>query len=203
MSMEMIQELRAQTGAGVMDVKKALDEAGGDKDKALELLRKRGEKVAAKKAGRDASEGTITSYVHMDKIGVLVELNCETDFVARTDDFKALGKDIALQIASMAPQYLTPEEVPADVVEKEREIYLEQIEGDKPEDVKAKIVDGKVEKFYKEVCLMKQPFFKDDKMSIEELITSSIGKLGENIQLSRFVRFSLDDSAETKKKTCC
>lgn len=203
MSMEMIQELRAQTGAGVMDVKKALDEAGGDKEKALELLRKRGEKVAAKKAGRDASEGTITSYVHMDKIGVLVELNCETDFVARTDDFKALGKDIALQIASMAPQYLTPEDVPAAVVEKEREIYLEQIEGDKPEDVKQKIVDGKVEKFYKEVCLMKQPFFKDDKMSIEELITSSIGKLGENIQLSRFVRFALDDSAETKKKACC
>lgn len=202
MSMEMIQELRAQTGAGVMDVKKALDEAGGDKEKALENLRKRGQKVAAKKAGREATEGVITSYIHMDKIGVLVELNCETDFVARTDDFKALGKDIALQIASMNPQYLKVEDVPAEIVEKEREIYMEQIEGDKPEDVKAKIVDGKVNKFYTEVCLMKQPFFKDDKKSIEELITESIGKLGENIQLSRFVRFSLDDAPEAKKACC-
>lgn len=194
--MELIQELRAQTGAGVMDVKKALDEAGGDKDKAIELLRKRGEKIASKKAGREASEGVIASYIHMDKIGVLVELNCETDFVARTDDFKNLAKDIALQVASMNPQYLAPEDVPAAVVEKEREIYMEQIEGDKPEEVKQKIVDGKVNKFYEEVCLLKQPFFKDDKMTIEELITANIGKMGENIQLRRFSRLALDDATK-------
>lgn len=193
MSMEMIQQLRAQTGAGIMDVKKALDEAGNDADKALEILRKRGQQIAAKKAGRQASEGVIASYIHMNKIGAMVELNCETDFVARTDDFQALAKDIAMQIASMMPEYLNEEDVPEEVKDKEREIYREQIEGDKPEDVVEKIVEGKLSKYYQNACLMNQKFFKDDKKTVQDVLTEAIGKLGENIQVRRMVRFSLDD----------
>lgn len=193
MSMELIQKLRAQTGAGVVDVKKALDEAAGDYDKALEALRKRGEAVALKKAGREASEGLIFSYIHMDRIGVLVEVNCETDFVARTDDFKQLAKDIALQIASMNPQYLAPENIPADVVTKEKDIYAAQIEPGKPDAVKEKIIAGKLEKFYNEQCLLRQRFFKNDELTIQDLVTAAIGKIGENIRVRRFVRFSLDD----------
>lgn len=189
----MIQQLRAQTGAGIMDVKKALDEAGNDADKALEILRKRGQQIAAKKAGRQASEGVIASYIHMNKIGAMVELNCETDFVARTDDFQALAKDIAMQIASMMPEYLNEEDVPEEVKDKEREIYREQIEGDKPEDVVEKIVEGKLSKYYQNACLMNQKFFKDDKKTVQDVLTEAIGKLGENIQVRRMVRFSLDD----------
>lgn len=192
MSTEQIQQLRAQTGAGIVDVKKALDEAGGDYDKALEELRKRGAEMASKKAGRVASEGVITSYIHMDRIGVLLELNCETDFVARTEDFKALAKDLAMQVASMNPLYVSEEDVPEEVVAKEREIYKEQIEGDKPEDVMEKILDGKVKKYMDDVCLLNQSFFKNEDQTIQELIHEAVGKLGENVVVKRFSRFSLD-----------
>lgn len=195
-TMEQIQKLRAQTGAGVLDVKKALDEAGDDYEKALDELRKRGEAIAGKKAGRAASEGVIASYIHMDKIGVLVELNCETDFVARTDDFKTLGKDIAMQVASMQPQFVSEDQIPQEVKDKEREIYMAQIEGDKPDDVKEKIVEGKLKKFAEEACLLNQTFFKNEDQTIQDLLNEYIGKLGENIQVSRFVRMSLDDERD-------
>lgn len=190
--MEMIQKLRNQTGAGVLDTKKALDEAGGDYDAALELLRKRGEAIALKKGGREAGEGIVTSYIHMDRIGVLLELNCETDFVARTEDFKQLGKDICMQIASMNPRWLSPEEVPADVITQEQGIYAAQIEGNKPDAVKQKIVEGKMNKFYDENCLLRQTFFKNEDQTIQDLLTQAIGKIGENIRVRRFTRFSLD-----------
>ncbi len=194
MSMEQITQLRNATGAGILDVKKALDEAGGDYDKAMDIIRKRGAAVALKKAGRVASEGVITSYIHQERIGVLLEVNCETDFVARTDEYKAFAKDLAMQIASMQPEYVSEEDVPADVVAKEREIYKEQIEGNKPVDVVEKILDGKIQKYYDETCLMRQKFFKNEDQTIQELVQETIGKMGENIQIRRFVRFSLDDN---------
>lgn len=199
MSMEQIQQLRAQSGAGVMDVKKALDEAKGDYDGALEILRKKGVQTAAKKADRDAHEGVIQSYIHMDRIGVLVELNCETDFVARTDEFKMLAKDIAMQVASMQPQYVSSDMVPAEIIEKEKEIFTAQLADEgKPAEVMEKILEGKIQKFFSEVVLMNQPFFKDEEQTIQDVIHAAVGKLGENIQVKRFVRFSLDDSAEVK-----
>lgn len=199
MSTKQIQELRQQSGAGVMDVKKALEASGGDYEKALEELRKKGAATAAKKAGRDAGEGVIMSYIHMDRIGVLLELNCETDFVARTDDFKSLAKDIAMQVASMEPRYVKSEDVPAEVIEKEKEVYRAQLkEEGKPEDVMEKILEGKVKKFASEVCLMNQKFFKNEEQTIEDVIHDSIGKLGENIQVRRFTRFSLDDHESAK-----
>lgn len=191
--MEQIQKLRSQTGAGVIDVKKALDETAGDYDKALDLLRKRGEAIALKKSARDASDGMIFSYIHMGRIGVLLELNCETDFVARTDDFQQLGKDICMQIASMNPRYLSPETVPAEIVTREREVYMGQVDASKPEEVKTKIVDGKLKKFYDESCLLNQKFFKNEDLTIQALVTESVGKIGENIRVRRFVRFSLDE----------
>lgn len=190
---ELIQKLRSQTGAGIVDVKKALDETSGDYDKALEILRKRGEAVALKKAGREASEGVVTSYIHMNKIGVLLELNCETDFVARTEDFQQLAKDLAMQVASMNPRYLKPEDVTPEVKAKEREIYAAQIEGNKPENVKEKIIEGKLNKFFEEQCLLNQRFFKNEDQTIQDLLNEAIGKMGENIQIRRFARFSLDD----------
>jgi elongation factor Ts len=195
--MEMIQQLRSQTGAGILDVKKALDEAGSDYDKALELLRKRGQQVAAKKAGREASEGIIASYVHMHKIGVIVELNCETDFVARTEDFQQLGKDLAMQVASMNPLYVATDDVPHELLEKEREIYGEQIEAGTAADVREKIIEGKLKKYLNDVCLLNQLYFKDQDKTIQDLLTEAIGKLGENIQVKRFARFSLDDADKT------
>ncbi len=202
MSIELVQQLRAQTGAGIMDAKTALKEANGDYDKALEALRKRGAAVAEKKAGRDASQGIITSYIHMNKIGVLVELNCETDFVARTNDFLQLAKDIAMQVASMNPRFVAPEDVPQEVIDKEREIYAAQMEGKKPAAVQEKIVNGKMNKFYEEVCLLHQPFFKNQDITIQELMTQAVGKLGENIKVGRFVRFSLDDDSSKRAHRC-
>ncbi len=191
--MEQIQKLRSQTGAGVVDVKKALDETGGDYDKALDLLRKRGEAVALKKSARDASDGMMFSYIHMGRIGVLLELNCETDFVARTDDFQQLGKEICMQIASMSPRYVSSEEIPADVVSREREVYVSQIDASKPKEVQDKIIEGKLKKYYDEVCLLNQKFFKNEDQTIQALVTEAIGKIGENIRVRRFVRFSLDE----------
>lgn len=193
---EMVKNLREKTGAGMMDCKKALTEAGGDFDKAVELLRKKGLAAAEKKAGRQASEGVIGSYIHMDKIGVLLEVNCETDFVARTDDFKQFVKDVAMHIAAASPRYLKREDIPEDVINKEKEIYKEQIKN-KPEHVIEKIVEGKLEKFYSEVCLLDQVFVKDPegKKKVKDLLTEMIAKLGENIIIRRFVRYQIGEES--------
>jgi elongation factor Ts len=191
MSNDLIKELREQTGAGIMDVKEALEEAGGDRDKAIELLRKKGLAKQAKKADRAANEGIIESYIHAGgRIGVLVEVNCETDFVARTDDFKNLVKEIALHIAAANPLYISVEDVPTEVLEKEKEIYKEQA-GDKPDDVVEKMLEGKIQKFLEEVCLLSQPFVKDNEKTIGDLLGEATGKMGENIQVRRFARYML------------
>lgn len=191
---DMVKELREKTGAGMMDCKRALTESGGDADKAIKVLREKGLATAAKKSGRVASEGLIGSYIHMDKIGVLVEINCETDFVARTDDFRELAKDVAMHIAASNPSYLSREDVPQEVVEREKEIYRAQI-SNKPPQVVDKIVEGKLDKFYGESCLLDQIFIKDpdQKQKVKDLITDKIAKLGENILVRRFVRFQLGE----------
>lgn len=191
MSNDLIKQLREQTGAGIMDVKEALEEAGGNQDTAIEILRKKGLAKQAKKADRVANEGLVESYIHAGgRIGVLVEINCETDFVARTDDFKNLVKEIALHIAASNPLYVSAEDVPAEVIEKEKEIYKEQA-GDKPADVLEKMLEGKVQKYLEEVCLLSQPFVKDPNKTIGELLGEATGKMGENIQVRRFARFML------------
>jgi len=197
-----VKELREKTGAGMMDCKKALTEAGGDFGKAEDFLRTKGLASAARKAGRLASEGAVGSYVHMGgKIGVLVEVNSETDFVARTEPFQALVKDIAMHIAASAPQYVRREEVPADVVAKEMEIAKAQArEQKKPEAIIEKIAQGKVDKFFKEVCLLEQPFVKDDKKSVQEMMNEQVGKIGENVQIRRFARFVLGEGLEKKSE---
>ena len=197
-----VKELREKTGAGMMDCKKALTEAGGDFGKAEDFLRTKGLASAARKAGRLASEGAVGSYVHMGgKIGVLVEVNSETDFVARTEPFQALVKDIAMHIAASAPQYVRREEVPADVVAKEMEIGRAQArEQKKPEAIIEKIAQGKVDKFFKEVCLLEQPFVKDDKKSVQEMMNEQVGKIGENVQIRRFSRFVLGEGLEKKSE---
>lgn len=190
-----IKELREQTGAGMMDCKKALTEAAGDSEKALDLLRQRGLAMASKKASREASEGLVTSYIHMGgKLGVLVEINCETDFVAKTDDFQELTKDIAMHIAAANPICIRRDEISATVIEKEKEIYAAQVEN-KPPQVVEKIVEGKLEKFYSEICLEDQVFVKDPdgKKKIKDLIVEKIAKIGENIVIKRFVRFQLGE----------
>jgi elongation factor Ts len=194
---EMVKRLREQTGAGMMDCKKVLTESNGDMEKALEILRKKGLAAAEKKAGRKASEGLVSSYIHMDRIGVLLEVNCETDFVARTDEFRQLVKEIAMHIAAANPRYLSRDTVPADVIEKEKEIYKAQIK-DKPEHVIERIVQGKLDKFYAETCLMEQIFVKDpeQKMKIQDLVTEKIAKLGENIVVRRFVRYQIGEETE-------
>ncbi len=187
----LIKDLREQTGAGIMDVKEALEEAGNDKDKAIEILRKKGLAKQAKKADRTANEGLVESYIHAGgRIGVLLEVNCETDFVARTDDFKNLVKEIALHIAASNPLYISKEDVPAEVIEKEKEIYKEQFAG-KPDDVIEKMLEGKVAKYYEEVCLLEQPFVRDGEKTIGGLLGEATGKMGENIQIRRFARFML------------
>ena len=197
-----VKELREKTGAGMMDCKKALTEAGGDFAKAEEVLRKKGLSAAAKKAGRIASEGAVASYIHMGgKIGVLLEVNCETDFVARTEGFQTLVKDLAMHVAAAAPQCVRREEVPAAVVEKELEIARHQArEQKKPEAIVEKIAAGKVEKFYKDVVLMEQPFVKDDKKSVQDVVTEAVAKIGENIQVRRFARFVLGEGLERKQE---
>ncbi len=188
---KLVMQLREQTGAGVLEAKKALEESGDNVEKAIEALRKSGAVKAAKKADRETHEGLVYSYIHGGgKVGVLLEVLCETDFVARNPEFKALAQDLAMQIAAMNPLYVSPENVPAEVVEKEKEVYREEMHG-KPADIVEKIVTGKLEKWYSEVCLIKQPFIKDEDMTIEELVKSKIAKLGENIQIRRFVRFNL------------
>ncbi|MGI6318371.1 MAG: translation elongation factor Ts [Firmicutes bacterium] len=197
-SAEMVKELRALTGVGMMDCKKALIEAGGDIEKAKELLREKGLSVAAKRAGRIAAQGVIESYIHLGgKVGVLVEVNCETDFVARNEDFRAFVKDICLQVAATNPSYLKREEVPPEVIEKEKEILTKQAlaEG-KPEKIVEKIVTGRMEKFYTENCLLDQEFIKDQDKTIKDLLTELIGKIGENIVIRRFVRYEMGEGLD-------
>lgn len=193
-SADLIKELREKTGVGMMECKKALTESNGDFEKAIDFLRQKGLATAVKKAGRAASEGLVESYIHMGKIGTLVEVNCETDFVARTDDFRELVKDIAMQIAASNPLYLSREEIPQDVVDREKDIYRAQV-ADKPPQVIEKIIDGKLEKYYTDVCLLDQLFIKDteQKQKVKDLITEKIAKLGENIVIRRFARFQLGE----------
>ncbi|MBO8131502.1 MAG: translation elongation factor Ts [Candidatus Marinimicrobia bacterium] len=190
---ELVKKLRDMTGSGVMDCKGALKEADGDIEKAVEILRKKGIAKAEKKAGREVKEGLIWSYIHPgNKIGVLVEVNCETDFVARTDDFKNFTKDIAMQIAATNPLAITREDIDPKIIEKEKEIYAEQAKAQgKPEAVIEKIVEGRLEKYFQEACLMEQPFVKDPQKTIKDYLTEMVAKLGENIVISRFVRFQL------------
>ncbi len=194
---DMVKRLREQTGAGMMDCKKALSESNGDFENAIDVLRKKGLAAAEKKAGRKASEGLILSYIHMDKIGVLVEVNCETDFVARTDDFRQFVKDVAMHIAAANPRYLSRENIPQDVIEREKSIYREQTK-DRPEHVVEKIFEGKLEKFYAENCLMDQIFVKDpeQKKRIRDIVTEMVSRFGENIIIRRFTRFQLGEELE-------
>ncbi len=188
-----VSELRARTGAGMMDCKRALEEAGGDMDKASEILRKKGIAKAEKRAGRVATQGLVVSYIHHNQqVGVLLELNCETDFVARNEAFGQLARDIALHVASADPIGVNPEDVPAELVERERRIAEEQVAAEKkPEQIRAKIVDGKIKKFVAERTLLEQPFVKNDKITVGELIKEASGKLGETISVRRFARFQV------------
>jgi elongation factor Ts len=190
---KLVAELRARTGAGMMDCKKALEEVGGDLDKAAELLRKKNVVKADKRAGRHAAEGLIEAYVHFNgKVAVLVELNCETDFVARTDAFRQLAKDVALHVASAAPIAVRIEDVPRDVVDAERRIYEAQVaEQKKPENIRAKIVEGMLKKFYEERVLLEQKFVKDDTRTVGDLVRELAAQTGENVQVRRFARFEL------------
>ena len=190
-----VKALRDRTGAGMMDCKKALEETGGDAEKALDLLRAKGVARAAKRAEKAANQGIIGSYIHFDgKTAVIVELNCETDFVANTDDFRALAKDLAMHIASSAPLAVSQADIPADVVERERKVYLEQVkEEGKPEQIAAKIVEGKLQKFFRENTLLAQPFVKDPDKTIEELVTEVSAKTGEKVQVARFARMKVGE----------
>lgn len=207
----MVKELRDMTGAGMMDAKKALVETDGNIDKAVDLLREKGLAAAAKKAGRIAAEGVVQSYIHAGgRIGVLVEVNCETDFVAKTDDFQSLARDIAMQIAAVNPAYLNREEVPAEVIEHEKQVLLEQAKVEAEEDVKVgrkpkpeavleKMVNGRIEKFYKENCLLEQAFIKDGDKTVTDIINENIAKIGENINVRRFVRYGLGEGIEKRQ----
>jgi len=196
-SAEMIKNLREKTGTGMMECKKALTECNGDFEKAIDLLRQKGLASAVKKAGRTASEGLIHSYLHMGKIGAMIEVNCETDFVARTEDFKELVKDIAMHIAAATPLYLTRDDVQQDTIEREKEIYRAQV-ADKPPHVVEKIIEGKLEKFYTDTCLLDQLFIKDpeQKKRIKDIVSEKVARLGENIVIRRFVRFQLGETAQ-------
>lgn len=190
-----VKALREKTGAGMMDCKKALVEAGGDEEKAITILREKGLAAAAKRAGRIAAEGMVESYIHLGgRVGVLVEVNCETDFVARNEQFRTFVKDICLQIAATNPAYLSKDDVPAEVLEKERQILRAQaLNEGKPEKVIDKIVEGRIEKFYKENCLLEQPFIRDQEVTIKDLLVSLIAKIGENIVIRRYSRFALGE----------
>ena len=192
----MVKELREKTGAGMMDCKNALAEVDGDIEKAIEFLRKKGLATAQKRAGRALNEGIIQSYIHMTgKLGVMVEVNCETDFVAKNEDFKEFAKNIAMHIAASNPLGITPEDVPNDIIEKEKEIYRAQaLEMGKPENVVDKIVEGKLKKFYEDSCLLNQPYVRDNNISIADLLNDLIAKIGENISIKRFVRYQIGES---------
>lgn len=194
-SSSMVKDLREKTGSGMMDCKKALAESGGNFEKAVDYLRQKGLATAARRAGKVASEGQIGSYVHAGgKIGVMLEVNCETDFVAKTDDFHAFAKDVAMHIAASSPLYIQRENVPPEALEREREIYRAQArEAGKPEKIMEKIVEGKLEKYYSEVCLLEQPFIKDPDRTVQDLLNGLIGKLGEKVEVRRFIRFQVGE----------
>lgn len=190
---QMVKELRDKTAAGMMDCKKALSETDGDMEKAIDLLRKKGLAVAAKRAGRATSEGVIETYIHAGgKLGVMIELNCETDFVAKTDKFKELARDLAMHIAASNPVAIERDNVPEDILVREKNIYVQQaLESGKPENIVEKIVSGKVDKFLSEVCLLEQKYVKNPDLSIQDLLTDCVGKMGENISVKRFTRFQI------------
>ena len=196
-----VKELRDKTGAGMMDCKKALVETGGDMDKAVDLLREKGLAAAVKRADRIAAEGVVESYIHMGgKIGVLVEINCETDFVARTDEFKELARDIAMQIAASSPKFISREEVPQAEIEKEKEILRAQaLNEGKPEKIVDRMVEGRIGKYYKEVCLMEQPFIKDTDMTVTDLINEKTVKIGEKISIRRFARYAMGEGLDKRE----
>lgn len=199
-SVELVKDLRQRTGAGIVDCKVALQESKGDIEGAIDYLRRKGLATAAKKAGRIATEGLISSYIHAGgKMGVLVEVNCETDFVAKTEDFQNFVKNIAMHIAAANPQYIRREDVPTEVLEKEKEIYRTQaLEAGKPPKVVEKIVEGKMERFFSEVCLLEQTYIKDSDLTIKELVDSMVAKLGENIAIRRFARFQLGEGITSR-----
>lgn len=192
-TLELIQQLRDRTGIGMMDCKKALQEANGDIEKAIELLRKKGAAIAQKRSGNTTSEGLIHAYIHPgSRIGVLIEINCETDFVARTQDLKNFAQDVCLHIAAIKPLYLNPEDVDSKLLEHERTIFKEQMAASgKPEKIIDQIVEGKISKLYSEICLMKQSFVKNDQLTVEDVLKDVIAKLGENIKIRRFVRYEI------------
>lgn len=196
----MVKELRERSGAGMMDCKKALTETNGDIDKAIDFLREKGLAAAAKKAGRVAAEGLVEAYIHgAGRIGVMVEINCETDFVAKTDGFKTLAKDVAMQIAAENPSYVRREEVPEEILNHEREVLKAQaLNEGKPAKIVEKMIVGRIEKFYKEVCLMEQPFIKDPDKTITQLVNENIAKIGENISIRRFTRYQLGEGLEKR-----
>jgi elongation factor Ts len=200
-----VKSLRERTGAGMMECKKALTEAGGDEEKAITILRERNKGIQEKKGGRVTAEGLVESYIHMGgRIGVLVEVNCETDFVSRSEDFKNFVRDVALQICALDAQYITSDEIPADIIEKEREIAKSQALSDpkmanKPENVITNIVEGRVGKFKAEITLLEQPFVKDQSVTVQELLKQIIAKTGENIRIRRFVRFKMGEGLEKKQ----
>ena len=192
--LKQVAKLRQQTGCGINDCRNALEEAGNDKEKAIDILRKKGElKAAQKTAERETKEGIVYAYIHPNKkIGAMVELDCETDFVARNEEFQQLAKDLAMQIAATSPLYLKPEDIPEEVLNKEKEIYKEQLLAEsKPKDMMEKIIEGKVAKWYEDVCLIKQPFIKNEDLTIEQLIKEKIAKIGEKIEIDQFVRFQV------------
>ncbi|MBU5677446.1 translation elongation factor Ts [Alkaliphilus sp. MSJ-5] len=197
----MVKELREKTGAGMMDCKKALTETDGNMDKAVEVLREKGLAAVAKKAGRIAAEGLVEAYIHGGRIGVLVEVNSETDFVAKNQEFKDFVKDVALQVAAANPQYVSRDQVDQEMIEKEKEILKKQaLNEGKPEKIVDKMVEGRIEKFYKEICLLEQPFVKNPDITIGELLTEKISKIGENITIRRFTRYEVGEGIEKKEE---
>ena len=197
----LVKELREKSGAGMMDCKKALTETNGDMDKAIDFLREKGLASVAKKSSRIASEGLIDSYIHGGRIGVLVEVNSETDFVAKNEEFKSFVRDIAMQVAAVAPKYVSREEVPAEEVEHERKVLTEQARGEnKPEHIIEKMVEGRLEKFYEEICLLDQDFIKDPDKKIQDILNDLIAKIGENIKIRRFVRFEVGEGLEKREE---
>ncbi len=196
-SKEMVKALRERTGAGVLDCKRALEETGGDLEEATRLLRQRGLAIAAKKASRVAQEGLVEAYIHAGgRLGALVEINCETDFVARTEEFQRLAHDLAMQVVASNPHYLCPEDIPPEVLEEKKRLFLSELEEqNKPEHLWERIVEGRLERYYDQVCLLRQPFIKDEGLTVEEVIIEGIAKLGENIVVRRFVRYELGEGS--------
>lgn len=200
-SAQLIKELREKTGAGMMDCKKVLVETDGDIDKAIDLLREKGLASAEKKASRIASEGLVASYIHSGRIGVLVEVNSETDFVAKTDEFKEFVKDIAMQVAASNPEYLCEEDVPQEAIDKEKEVLIQQaLNEGKPQNIAEKMVEGRMHKFYERVCLLDQPFIKDPSITVNDLLKDKIAKIGENIKIRRFVRYEVGEGLEKREE---